>query len=58
MAGAGDGAGGGKDWEFGISRGKNYYRMDKQQGPIVYIQYPGITHKRKEYEKEGIYGYN
>ena len=36
--------------------------MDKQQGPTVdtgsYIQYPGINHNGKEYEKECVYVYN
>ena len=27
--------GGRKDWEFGISRCKLLYRIDKQQGPTV-----------------------
>ena len=27
---------GGMDWEFGISRCKLLYRMDKQQVPVVY----------------------
>ena len=26
---------GGMDWEFGISRHKLIYKMDKQQGPIL-----------------------
>ena len=38
------------------------YRMDQQLGPTGqhrnYIQYPGINHNGKEYEKERIHTYN
>ena len=51
---------GGKGGEFGISKGKLIYRMDKQQVLLYstwkYIQYPVINHNGKEYE-EVIYIY-
>ena len=51
---------GGKDWEFGISRGKLLY-IGRINNKVLlystgnYIQYPGINHNGKEYEKEYIY---
>ena len=35
MVAKGVGIRGGKEWEFGISRGKLIYKMDKQQGPTI-----------------------
>ena len=57
----GGGGGGGMDWEFGISRCKLIYRMDRQQGPTIYstrncIQSPVINHYGKGYKK--VYMYN
>ena len=52
--------GGGKDWEFGISRCKLLY-IEWMNNKVLlyskgnYIQYPGINHNEKEYEKEYIY---
>ena len=50
---------GGKDWEFGISRGKRLYiewinNKDLLYSSGNYIQYPVINHNGKEYEKEYI----
>ena len=52
--------GGGKDWEFGISRCKLLYRGWISNKVLLYstgnyIQYPVINHNGKEYEKEYIY---
>ena len=52
--------GGGKDWEFGISRCKLAYTGWINNKVLVYstgsyIQYPGINHNGKEYEKAYIY---
>ena len=49
--------GGGKDWEFGISRCKLFYRKRINSKVLLwstgnYIQYPVINHNGKEYEKE------
>ena len=59
----GGGVGGGKDWEFGMSRCKlvsigwiNSKVLRYSTGDC--IQYPGIHHHGKEYEKECIYLYN
>ena len=49
-----------KDWEFGISRYKllyiewisNKFLMYSTEN---YIQYPVISHNKREYEKEYIY---
>ena len=54
------GGGGGKDWEFGISRCKLLYTGQiNSKVPLCstgnYIQYPVINHNGKEYEKEYIY---
>ena len=50
------GGGGGMDWEFGVSRCKFTYRVDKYKVLLCrmgnYIQYPVINHNGKEYEKE------
>ena len=50
-----EGSGGGMDWEFGVSRCKFMYRMDKYNVLLCstgnYIQYPVINHNGKEYEK-------
>ena len=59
----GGGNGGGKDWEFGISRCKLLmYSMDKHKVLLYstgnYIQNPMINHNGKEYEKEYTYMYN
>ena len=57
----GDGAGGGKDWEFGISRCKLVYTGWINKILLYstgnYIQYPVINHNGKEYEKEYMYMY-
>ena len=51
--------GGGKDWEFGISRCKLLH-MEWINNKVLlystgnYIQYPVINHNGKEYEKEYI----
>ena len=55
--------GGGKDWEFGISRCKLLYIGWINSKVLLYstgnyIQYPVINHNGKEYEKECIYMYN
>ena len=52
--------GGGKDWEFGISRCKLLYIgwINSKVLPYStgnYIQYPVINHNGKEYEKEYVY---
>ena len=52
----GDGGRGGKDWEFGISRGKLLYIQWINNKVLLYgtgnyIQYPVINHNGKEYEK-------
>ena len=54
---SGIGGGGGKDWEFGISRCKLLYIGWINDKVILYstrnyIQYPVINHNGKEYEKE------
>ena len=53
---------GGKEWEFGINRGKLLYRGWINNVLLYstgnYIQYPVINHNGKEYEKEYIYMYN
>ena len=59
VGGGGD-TGGGKDWEFGISRCKLLYtgyinNKVLQYSTGNYIQYPVINHNGKEYEKEYIY---
>ena len=51
------GAGGGMDWEFGISRCKLLYVEWINNKVILYstgnyIQYPVINHNGKEYERE------
>ena len=51
------GHGGGKDWEFGVSRCQLVYIGWKNNKALLYgtgncIQYPLINHKGKEYEKE------
>ena len=54
------GVGGGKDWEFGISRCKLVYigwinsKVILYSTGNYYIQYPVINHNGKEYEKEYI----
>ena len=66
MVAKGEGCGGGKDWELGISRYKllySIYGMDKQKKALLYStgnysQYPVINQHGKEYEKEYIYLYN
>ena len=35
MVAKGEGVGDGMEWEFGVSRCKLLYRMDKQQGPTI-----------------------
>ena len=56
----GEGFGGRKDWEFGISRCKLVYIGWINNKVLLcsvgnYIQYPVINHNGKEYEKENIY---
>ena len=63
MVAKGEGGGGGKDWEFGISRCKLLYIGWINSKVLLYstgnyIQYPVINHNGKEYEKECIYMYN
>ena len=53
-------SGGGKDWEFGISRRKLLYIGWINNKALLYstgnyIQYPVINHNGKEYKKEYIY---
>ena len=60
MVAKGKGGGGGKEWEFGISRCKLVYTGWMNSKILVsstgsYIQYPVINHNGKEYEKEYIY---
>ena len=60
MVAKGEWGGGGKEWEFGITRGKllhigwinNKVLWYSTQN---YIQYPVTSHNGKEYEKEYIY---
>ena len=56
----GGGAGGGKVWEFGMSRCKLLYIGWINNKVLLYstgdyTQYPVINHNGKEYEKEYIY---
>ena len=56
----GGGGGGGMDWEFGMSRYKLVYIGWKNNKALLYstgnyIQYPGINHNGKDYEKECTY---
>ena len=58
----GEGGGGGKDWEFGISTCKLLYTGWINNKVLLhntgnYIQYPVINHNGKQYEKEYIYIY-
>ena len=60
MKGKDSGAGGGVDWEFGVSRCKLVYIGCINHKVLLYstgncIQYPVINHNGKEYEKESIY---
>ena len=60
MVAKGEGSRGGKDWEFGIGRGKLLYIGWINNKVLVYstgnyIQYPVINHNGKEYEKVYIY---
>ena len=55
-----EGSGGGRDWEFGISRCKILYVEWINKKVMLYstgnyIQYSVINHNGKEYEKEDIY---
>ena len=55
-------AGGGKDWEFGISRCKLVYIRWINNKVLLYstgnyIHYPVINHNGKEYKKECVYIY-
>ena len=54
------GSGGGKDWDFGISRCKLLYIGWINNKVLLYstgnyIQYHVINHNGKDYEKEKIY---
>ena len=54
---------GGTDWEFGISRYKLLYIGWLDNKVLLYstgnhIQYPGINHKGREYQKECMYLYH
>ena len=56
MVATGEGSGGGRDWEFGISRCKLLYIGWINNKVLLYsignyIQYPVINHNGKEYEK-------
>ena len=56
----GEGGGGGKDWEIGISRCILFYVGWINNKVLLYnmwnyIQYPVINHNEKEYEKEYIH---
>ena len=56
----GGGVGGGRDWEFGISRCTLLYIEWINNKVLLYStgncsQYPVINHNGKEYEKEYIY---
>ena len=58
----GEGEGGGKDWEFGTSRGKLLHigwinNKVLRYSTGNYIQYSVIHHNGKEYEKEYKKGY-
>ena len=59
MVAMGEGGGGGKDWEFGVSRCKlvhiGWINKVLLYSTGNYIQYPVINHNGKEYEKECIY---
>ena len=57
------GGGGGRDWEFEVSRCKLLHRKGINTKVLVhstrdYIQYPVINHNGKEYEKECMQMYN
>ena len=64
MVAKGEEGGGGKDWEFGISRGKLVYIGWINNKVLLYstgeyIQYLVINHNGKEHEKkECLYVYN
>ena len=54
------GGGRGRDWEFGVSRGRPLHTEWISNKVLLYstgnyIQYPLINHNGKEYEKECIY---
>ena len=56
----GRGGGGGRDWEFGVSRCKLSYTrwINNKVLPYStenYIQYPMINHKGKEHKKKNVY---
>ena len=56
----GEGVGGGMKWEVGVSRCKLLYIEWINNKVLLYsrgnyIEFPGINHNGKEYEKEGIY---
>ena len=58
----GEGVGGGKDWEFGVSRGKPLYIEWINNKVLLYstgnyIQYPVTNHSGKEYIYIYIYIY-
>ena len=60
MVAKGTGGGGGKDWEFGVSRCKLLYRGWINNKVLLYstgnyIQYPVINHNGKEYKKKNVY---
>ena len=46
----------GMDWEFGVSRCKLLYPWMENEVPLCsagsYIQYPGISHNRREHKKK------
>ena len=63
MVAKGEEAGGGMDWEFGISRCKVLYIEWINSKVLlystgIYIQYPVINHNGKEHEKECIHMHN
>ena len=60
MVAKGEAGGGGKDWEFGVSRCKLVYigwinNKVLLYSTVNYIKYPVINHNGKENEKEYIY---
>ena len=60
MVAKGEGGGGRKDWEFGMSRCKLLYIGWINNKVLLYstgnyIQYPEVNHNGKEYEKECIH---
>ena len=60
MVAKGQGAGGGMEWEVGVSRCKLLYMEWVNNKVLLYstescIQYPMINHNGKEYMKKNVY---